>query len=98
MLLRSIKTRRSGWCTCSATKGLIRDWLFGATIYGPIGIVGGMVFFTLPHYDGYPVVLVRLAAIAEDELEEVLREAWRVRAPRRLLAAYDAANAKPPAE
>lgn len=30
-------------------QGLIRDWLFGASIYGPIGIVIGMVFFTLPH-------------------------------------------------
>jgi hypothetical protein len=48
------------------------------------------VYFTLPHYDGHPSVLVRLAAIDEDELREVLREAWRVRAPRRLLAEYDA--------
>ena len=30
-------------------QGLIKDWLFGASIYGPIGIVVGMVFFTLPH-------------------------------------------------
>jgi hypothetical protein len=48
------------------------------------------IFFTLPHYDGHPTVLVRLAAIAEDELGEVLSAAWRVRAPRRLAAAYDA--------
>jgi iron(III) transport system permease protein len=30
-------------------QGLMKDWLFGAGIYGPIGIVVGMVFFTLPH-------------------------------------------------
>jgi hypothetical protein len=48
------------------------------------------IYFTLPHYDGHPTVLVQLAAIDEEELRGVLREAWRVRAPRRLLASYDA--------
>jgi hypothetical protein len=43
------------------------------------------VFFTEPHYDGYPAVLVRLAAIDVDLLEQVLTDAWRSRAPRRLL-------------
>ena len=41
-------------------------------------------FFTTPHFDGYPVVLVRVERIAPDVLEEVLGEAWRVKAPRRL--------------
>ena len=43
------------------------------------------VFFTEPHYDGYPAVLVRLAAIDLDLLERVLADAWRSRAPRRLI-------------
>ena len=30
-------------------QGLIKDLLFGYSIYGPIGIVIGSVFFTLPH-------------------------------------------------
>jgi hypothetical protein len=42
------------------------------------------VFFTEPHYDGYPAVLVRLTAIDEALLEKVIGDAWRVRAPRRL--------------
>jgi hypothetical protein len=42
-------------------------------------------FFTEPHYDGYPAVLVRLPAIELDLLEKVLADAWRTRAPRRLL-------------
>jgi hypothetical protein len=42
------------------------------------------VFFTTPHFDGYPAVLVRLDAIARDELEELIAEAWLCRAPRRL--------------
>ncbi|MDF3038360.1 MAG: hypothetical protein K0Q71_1066 [Thermomicrobiales bacterium] len=50
------------------------------------------VFFTLPHYDGHPSVLVRLAVIDTDELREVLIGAWRARAPRRLLAVYDAVH------
>lgn len=47
------------------------------------------VFFTEPHYDGWPAVLVRLDAIGEEELREVITDAWRVQAPRRLVAAFD---------
>jgi hypothetical protein len=46
------------------------------------------VFFTTPHFDGYPAVLVRLDAIADDDLEEVIVEAWLCRAPKRLAQAY----------
>jgi hypothetical protein len=47
-------------------------------------------FFTEPHYDGYPAVLVRLAEIDGDELSELLMDAWRASAPRRLVAEFDA--------
>jgi hypothetical protein len=46
------------------------------------------VFFTTPHFDGYPAILVRLERIAHADLQEVVTEAWLVRAPRRLAAAY----------
>jgi hypothetical protein len=46
-------------------------------------------FFTEPHYHGYPAVLVRLDAIDEDELGELLADAWRAAAPRRLLSELD---------
>ncbi|HYN97605.1 MAG TPA: MmcQ/YjbR family DNA-binding protein [Pilimelia sp.] len=46
------------------------------------------VYFTTPHFDGYPAILVRLAAIAAPELRELLVEAWLDRAPRRLAKAY----------
>ena len=42
------------------------------------------VFFTEPHYAGYPAVLVRLLAIDPALLRKVLTDAWRHRAPRRL--------------
>jgi hypothetical protein len=45
------------------------------------------VFFTEPHYDGYPAILVRLPAIDVATLETVLRAAWRCRAPKALLKA-----------
>lgn len=47
-------------------------------------------FFTTPHYDGYAVVLVRLTEVDEQELRELLIDAWRVRAPKRVLAAHEA--------
>ncbi|MFI6923769.1 MmcQ/YjbR family DNA-binding protein [Nonomuraea spiralis] len=46
-------------------------------------------FFTTPHYDGHAVVLVRLAAVEADELAELLTDAWRLRAPKRVVAAFD---------
>jgi hypothetical protein len=46
-------------------------------------------FFTTPHYDGYALVLVRLSEIDREELAELLEEAWRVRAPKRLVAERD---------
>lgn len=47
-------------------------------------------FFTVPHYNGFPAVLVRLAAIDTDELTELLTTAWRLQAPKKWVAAFDA--------
>ena len=41
-------------------------------------------YFTTPHFDGYPAVLVRLEAISVEDLEELITEAWLDRAPKRL--------------
>jgi len=46
------------------------------------------VFFTTPHFDGYPAVLVRLDRIGPEDLEEVIVEAWLARAPKRLAKTY----------
>ena|SRR3712207_38399 len=46
------------------------------------------VFFTTPHFDGYPAILVRLDRIAVEDLDEVIVEAWLARAPKRLVKAY----------
>jgi hypothetical protein len=44
-------------------------------------------FFTEPHYNGFPAVLVRLAAASVADLEVLLAEAWRCQAPPGLRAA-----------
>lgn len=46
------------------------------------------VYFTIPHFNGYPAVLVRLEAIEPDALAELLVDAWLSRAPKRLASAY----------
>ena len=49
-------------------------------------------YFTEPHYNGFPAVLVRLAAIEPDELEELVVDAWRVQAPKALVRSFDEAH------
>ena len=46
------------------------------------------VFFTTPHFDGYAMILIRLAAIPVPELEELIIDAWLDRAPKRVIAEY----------
>lgn len=55
------------------------------------------IFFTTPHFDGYAIVLVRLAKIGKALLRELVHEAWRARAPARAIQAYDAAKPSRPA-
>jgi len=52
-------------------------------------------FFTEPHYNGFPAVLVRLRAVTPAQLRKLLVDAWRCQAPRTLVE--DAADARPPA-
>ncbi len=47
------------------------------------------VFFTTPHFDGYAAVLVRLERLPVPELAELVEDAWRLGAPKRLLATFD---------
>jgi hypothetical protein len=46
------------------------------------------VFFTTPHFDGYPMVLVRLAEIDEPDLTELVTDAWLAQAPNTLVKRY----------
>jgi len=42
-------------------------------------------FFTEAHYNGFPAILVRLEAVDLGMLEKLLRDAWRIQAPKRLV-------------
>jgi hypothetical protein len=46
------------------------------------------VFFTTPHFEGYPAVLIRLDKISTSQLKDVIIEAWLARAQKRAVAAY----------
>jgi hypothetical protein len=46
------------------------------------------VYFTTPHFDGHPSVLVRLERIPAKDLEEAIVEAWLSRAPKRVAKAW----------
>lgn len=45
---------------------------------------GAPACFTIPHFDGYPAILVQLDLVADDELAELIVDAWLMQAPRRL--------------
>ncbi|HMF28494.1 MAG TPA: MmcQ/YjbR family DNA-binding protein [Candidatus Cybelea sp.] len=46
------------------------------------------VYFTTPHFDGYPAVLIRLEKISAKELKDVIEEAWLARAGKRAVAEF----------
>lgn len=48
----------------------------------------GEAYFQTPHYDGHPIVLIRLERITREQLEERIEDAWLLRAPKRLGDAY----------
>jgi hypothetical protein len=45
-------------------------------------------YFQTPHYDGHPILLVRLERVGRAELEERIEDSWLLRAPKRLVDAY----------
>lgn len=50
---------------------------------------GDPAFFTIPHYDGYGSILVDLEKVDSAQLRELIEEAWRIRAPKRLTKHLD---------
>lgn len=51
------------------------------------------VYFTTPHFDGYPAVLVQLRVITVKELKDLIIEAWLSRASKRAAAQFLAQKA-----
>jgi hypothetical protein len=46
-------------------------------------------YYTTPHYDGYGAIIVNLAAVERAALEELVMQAWRIKAPATMRAAFD---------
>jgi hypothetical protein len=55
------------------------------------------VFFTTPAYDGWPLVMLRLAEVDAARLAELVTDAWRMRAPDALAGELDEAGGLPDA-
>ena len=56
------------------------------------------LFFTTPHFNGYPAVLMRIPSLRkmrEDELRDLVAEAWLTRAQKRVAKAWLVENAEP---
>jgi hypothetical protein len=50
------------------------------------------LFFTAPGYDGWPLVMLRLAKVDVERLRELVTDAWRMRAPDTLVGDLDEAD------
>ena len=46
------------------------------------------VYFTTPHFNGYPAILFELDRISVDDLTELITDAWLARAPKKLADAF----------
>jgi len=79
-------------------KLLTRLWEDGETLvvhvelYERDRLIAGdpQTYFVTDHYRDYPMVLVRLASVDPEELQELSEKAWALRAPKRLAAARSA--------
>jgi hypothetical protein len=47
------------------------------------------VFFTEPHYNGFPAVLVRLPKVTRPLLRKLVEDAWRCQAPRKVVEDFE---------
>jgi hypothetical protein len=53
------------------------------------------IFFTTPGYDGWPLVMVRLAEVDAERLAELVTDAWRMRVPAALAGDFGEAGGLP---
>jgi hypothetical protein len=59
---------------------------------------GRGVFFTTPHFNGYPAILMRIPGLAEldrQELADLVAESWLTRAQKRVAKAWLAEHSEP---
>ncbi|ANZ39625.1 hypothetical protein BBK82_29850 [Lentzea guizhouensis] len=57
---------------------------------------GDPAFYTTPHYDGYGAILVDLEKVDQDQLAELVEQAWRLKATAKLRKAHEQGNGDQP--
>jgi hypothetical protein len=95
---------------CYGTPGLrvrgkliARLWEDGETLVLKVGFdaremlmaANPETFYITDHYVGYPYVLVRLSQVGREQIEHLIEEAWRLNAPKRLVAEREATPPAP---
>ena len=50
---------------------------------------GEPAYYTTPHYDGYGAIIVNLAVVERAALTDLVTQAWRIKAPAKIRAAFD---------
>ncbi|HEY2291641.1 MAG TPA: MmcQ/YjbR family DNA-binding protein [Thermoanaerobaculia bacterium] len=95
---------------CYGTPGLrvrgklfARLWEDGETLVLKVGFdaremlmaANPETFYITDHYTGHPYVLVRLPKVGREQIEHLIEEAWRLNAPKRLVAEYEATPPAP---
>ena len=94
----ALKVRKKGFCRMWGEREHRRDQVFDTEVlvlFCDLEMKAVLlknhpeVLFTVPHYDGYGSVLVRLADVDLDDLAEWLEESYRTKAPPTLLRQLD---------
>jgi len=75
----SFRVRKKGFATLRPDGISITVYVGGLDEKEPLLASDPRKFFTEPHYEGYPMVLVRYAEVDVDELTELLTDSWRLR-------------------
>jgi hypothetical protein len=50
---------------------------------------GDPAYYTTSHYDGYGAIIVNLAVVERDALQELVMQSWRIKAPAKIRAVFD---------
>lgn len=95
-----LKVGTKGFCRMWSDREYVRDGIGGSEILvvmcdvdeKPLLIeASGGVAFETPHYQGHGAMLIRLADAGEADLLGYLEDAYREKATKKLIAAFDAA-------
>jgi hypothetical protein len=83
------RVRTKGFARLHEEPGVLMLWCADVGEKEALIASNSDTFFTTAHYDGYSAILVRMNRIDADELLDLLTDAWRSRAPKRLVDDFD---------